>query len=305
MRFRSNFLANFFNFLGDALEDFNPAAFRFLSAVLPYATPIPVAWLTADSASTFLNFGPTVSFIFVFCLEGIGLWFTSLLVDAIVEWIRSWRNWRTLVPVLMFLLAVGSYIYLLVNLNVTLEQAKGDTNPLLSRVITLLCFLPLITGIGNGYGKLKLEQKTNTEKEKVHQEEVDARKEQEKFERELAMQKENNALALQREQIQARKDLELEKIRQKEMESSRKEAERQRKLSESVQNVPKPSESLSETFRNFPKDWRTVETLLNDTQWKYLASLNPVQVREMANIIGVSEKTITNWRSSARTRLGL
>lgn len=171
----SNFLAAIFDFIGDALERFNPAAFRFLSAVLPYLTPIPVAWLTARSASLYLHFDSTVAFIFVFCLEGIGLWFTSLLVDSVVDWVRS-RNWKSFVPVVLFFIAVISYVYLLVNLNVTLESASGNSNPVLSKVITLMCFLPLITGIGNGYYKLKLDYKTDLEESKKRKEEMEVLK---------------------------------------------------------------------------------------------------------------------------------
>ena len=170
-----NFLSDIFDWIGDALERFNPSAFKFLSALLPYLTPLPVAWLTAHSSSEFLNFIPTVSFIFVFALEGIGLWFTSLLVDAIVDWVRS-RNWKTFVPVLMFGGAVAAYVYILVSLNVTLEQAVGNQTLQLSRVITLLCFLPLLTGIGNGYYKLKLDYRTQSELSKLHQEDVEFRK---------------------------------------------------------------------------------------------------------------------------------
>jgi hypothetical protein len=174
----SNWLANIFNFFGDALERFNPAAFRFLSASLPYLTPVPVAWLTSQSAATFLHFNPQVAFIFVFSLEGIGLWFTSLLVDSVVDWVRS-KNWKSFVPVVMFAIAVVAYVYLLVNLNVTLESASGNSSPVLSKVITLMCFLPLITGIGNGYYKLKLDYKTDLEQSKRHNEEMELLKLQE------------------------------------------------------------------------------------------------------------------------------
>lgn len=162
----SNKLARIFDWLGEALEKFNPSAYRFLAALLPYLTPIPVAWLTANSSATFLHFDPGVAFIFVFSLEGIGLWFTSLLVDSIVDFIRS-RNWKTIGIVVLFGFAVTAYVYILVNLNVTLEQANttnGIYNPALSKVITLLCFLPLITGIGNGYYKLQVERKTTNER---------------------------------------------------------------------------------------------------------------------------------------------
>ena len=113
-----NILSNIFEGFGDALEKFNPSAFRFLAAFLPYATPIPVAWLTAHSSAEFLNFTPSVAFIFVFALEGIGLWFTTMLVDAVVDFVRS-RNFKAIFPVLLLGSTVAGYIFLPVSLNVT------------------------------------------------------------------------------------------------------------------------------------------------------------------------------------------
>lgn len=159
---KNNWLAKFFNDIGEVFEKFNPAAFRFLAAFLPYLTPVPVAWVSQANATKFLNLPPQVSFIFVFGLEGIGLWFTALFVDSIVTAIRS-KNWKSWGIVLLFAVAVAVYVTILVNINVIIEQSSGQTNPAYSRVITLLCFLPLITGIGNGYYKLNLESKTNIE----------------------------------------------------------------------------------------------------------------------------------------------
>lgn len=158
----TNWLADLFNKAGEVFEKFNPAAFRFLAAFLPYLTPVPVAWVSQANATKFLDLPPQVSFIFVFGLEGIGLWFTALFVDSVVTAIRS-KNWKSWGIVLMFGVAVAVYVTILVNINVIIEQSSGQSNPAYSRVITLLCFLPLITGIGNGYYKLTLESKTNIE----------------------------------------------------------------------------------------------------------------------------------------------
>lgn len=182
-------LAHTFENLGETFEKFNPALFKFLAAVLPYSTPFPVAWLTMKSAETFLGFTPLVAFTFVFGLEGMGLWFTSLFVDSIIDVIRS-RNSKTMVLVLLFGLVVSAYVFLLVNLNVTLKSSTGDSNPALERVITLLCFLPLLTGVGNGYYKWKLEQ---TAKDEINF--------QKREEREDAIRKENNELKLKSKMI--------------------------------------------------------------------------------------------------------
>ena len=178
---KTTWLADAFDWAGEVFERFNPAAFRFLAAILPYMTPFPVAWLTMRSAETFLDFTPGVAFAFVFGLEGMGLWFTSLFVDAVIDWIRS-RNAKTSALVVLFGLVVTAYVFLLVNLNVTLKTSTGNSDPALERVITLLCFLPLLTGVGNGYYKWKLEtkgaeQKVQTDakalEEKRHQEQVE------------------------------------------------------------------------------------------------------------------------------------
>lgn len=80
---------------------------------------------------------------------------------------------------------------------------------------------------------------------------------------------------------------------------------------ETSERNQKPSETsrkdenrVSETFRNFPKDWRSLEPTLTYEQTTEIAQLTPKDVRAWANQIGVSEKTITNWRTNAQTKLG-
>lgn len=182
----NNVLARLFEWLGETFEKFNPAAFRFLAAFLPYLTPFPVAWLTMKSAEQFLDFTPSVAFIFVFALEGLGLWFTSLLVDSLIDWIRN-RNIKVFSLVVLFGAVVSAYIFLLVNLNVTL---KGGSDPVLQEVITLLCFLPLLSGIGNGYYKWKLEQK-----------DLESKKTSKLDERDEKIRQEQNDLKLKRAMI--------------------------------------------------------------------------------------------------------
>lgn len=77
-------------------------------------------------------------------------------------------------------------------------------------------------------------------------------------------------------------------------------AERKEKVSEGSQ---KEDSEVSETFRNFPRDWRQLEPTLTYEQTVNLANLSSVGVREWANKIGVSERTITNWRDSAKAKL--
>jgi len=120
----------------------------------------------------------------VVSLEGMGLWFTSLFVDSIVDWIKG-KSWKNGIIVLILGFAVGVYIFLLVNLNVTLESTKGDINPVYSRVVTLLCFLPLISGIGNGYYKVQLKNTTTSEEMQTYNRALEERIRKEKSDERL------------------------------------------------------------------------------------------------------------------------
>lgn len=64
-----------------------------------------------------------------------------------------------------------------------------------------------------------------------------------------------------------------------------------------------PQGQSSESFGKFPKDWRSLEPTLTREQVIQIAQLNAPQMREWANEIGVTEKTISNWRQSAREKL--
>jgi len=176
---KTTVLAEWIEKIGVTFEKANPAMFTFLAAVLPYSTPIPVAWLTMHNASEFLGFPPSVAFIFVFGLEGMGLWFTSLFVDSVVDWIQS-RNWKSSSIVLIFGAVVTAYVVLLVNLNVTLEITSGNVNPAYSRIVTLLCFLPLLTGVGNGYYKMKVVHKSEVMTEKERKQTLEEKTQKEK-----------------------------------------------------------------------------------------------------------------------------
>lgn len=92
-------------------------------------------------------------------------------------------------------------------------------------------------------------------------------------------------------------------LKQIKREKAEKVSESRTKVSESGGKNGSEKEKLSETFRNFPKDWRSLEPMLTYEQKVKIAELSPQDVREWAGAIGVTEKTITNWRSNARNML--
>lgn len=179
MKRYTNFLAYIFDWVGEVFEHLSPAMFRTLAGLLPYLSPLPVAWLTSHSATRFLGFPPSISVILVIVVEGIGLWVTTEAVDSVVVFVRS-RNAKTLLLVMMFLVVIAFYIALLISLNVSLERAVGHVEPIYSWILMLICFLPLITGVMNGYRKVSLETKTEIQIAKERQMEIEEKRHQEK-----------------------------------------------------------------------------------------------------------------------------
>lgn len=263
--------------MGDSIEAFGPSIYRILAATLPYATPFPVAWLTMRSAELFLGFESWVAFIFVYGLEGIGIWFTGLFVEAVVDFIKS-RNMKTFLLVLIFGAVVAAYVTILVRLNVTLKTSTGTVNPGLSQVITLLCFLPLLTGVGNGYYKLKLESKRE-EKLSKEQERSDKLSDKE-WKRSI-----------------------IEKKLSYEMETSSKLSNGTKKVSGNFQKVSADLSNLVETFQQHSGDWRKFSGNLSRPQLEQLARLTPEEMKEISDCTGYTYKTISNWRSNASQRL--
>jgi len=149
----------------DIFETATPSVFAVLAAILPYLSPFPIAFYTASKAEIYLGFTPVVAGIFVFVLEGLGVWSTTAFVDSIVDAIRS-RNSKTIFMVIFLGFVVGAYLWILVNLNVRLETALGEISEELATIITLICFLPALSGVMNGIWKLKLEHKTEVQKTK-------------------------------------------------------------------------------------------------------------------------------------------
>jgi hypothetical protein len=260
----TNFLAKMLDWLREVFEHASPSVFSLFAALLPYLSPLPVAVMTAESSETYLGFTPQVAGVFVFVLEGLGLWTTTMLVDSVVDFIRS-RNWKNVFNIVIFLCVVVIYVFILINLNVSLEITSGNSDPIYSRILTLICFLPLISGVMNGYWKLKLEHKT-----------------------EMAEQRALEELHYQ----QARAD---KKERWKV----------KHELSNGNGNLPESPKKVSTPQESFQKvsSWRKVKGKLSRKDLERLANATPEQMQQWAAETGMTYKTISNWRTNAKNEL--
>lgn len=145
--------------IAKTIEDANPAIFALLATLLPFLTPFPIAALTAISAETYLFDGHvTISWIFVAVLEGLGLLVTSYLTDAVLKYIGS-KNTREIWKITLLGVVTVVYIAILIGLNVQLKAANSEADPAYLLIITLMCFLPLISGVLYGYAKFNRDTK--------------------------------------------------------------------------------------------------------------------------------------------------
>lgn len=168
-----------FQGLTEIIHAASPSIFSFVETTLPYTTPMPIALISAASATTFFGLHGFGAFLFVYSLEGIGLVSTSKLVETIVDFIRG-RNAKTFIMIVTLIIAVAVYITILVSLNVKIHTEIVDDN--FAQALTLICYLPLIAGVLNGLGLVKIEHLDSVNKnreieEKHYQEKREDRKE--------------------------------------------------------------------------------------------------------------------------------
>lgn len=162
--------------IAKGIEDANPAIFALLATLLPFLTPFPIAALTAISAETYLFSGHVaISWIFVAVLEGLGLLVTSYLTDAVLKYIGS-KNTREIWKIFLLGVVTVVYIAILIGLNVQLKAANSEADPAYLLIITLMCFLPLISGVLYGYAKFNRDTKAKESSDEEYNRKLEEKK---------------------------------------------------------------------------------------------------------------------------------
>jgi hypothetical protein len=98
-------------------------------------------------------------------------------------------------------------------------------------------------------------------------------------------------------------------LEEKHYQEAREDKKERWKLSKELSNgngkFPESSEKVSTPVESFQKvsDWRKVRTKLSRKQLESLANASPAEMQEMASRAGVTYKTISNWRQSAKKEL--
>src|SRR5215216_4487537 len=77
-------LVALFDGIKNAVDHANPSLFALVATLLPFALPLPVAFMTSHSALTFFHWDPWAANVLGFGLEGLGLLVWVKLVDAYI-----------------------------------------------------------------------------------------------------------------------------------------------------------------------------------------------------------------------------
>lgn len=175
-------LVSLFDGVKNAVDHANPSLFALVATLLPFALPLPVAFMTAHSAQQFFNWQPWAANTLGFGLEGLGLLAWVKLVDSVLDHVKS-NNEKVSNVVFMYGVVALIYELLLLFINVVLAQREGaDWRYIV--VLACVCLLPALSAMLYGHQRRMVEiqlererQEKRTQAERLRQERRQDRKE--------------------------------------------------------------------------------------------------------------------------------
>lgn len=175
-------LVTIFDGAKSAIDHASPSLFALIAVLLPYAIPLPVAFMTAESARHFFGWGPRESFILGFGLEGLGLLVWVKLADSIVIGVTS-ANEKIENYITFLWGSAIAYEILLISLNVILALKEG-ADVIYAITLLLVCLLPALSAVMYGLHKRETNAQIAQERtdaaalaEKIRQEQREERRE--------------------------------------------------------------------------------------------------------------------------------
>lgn len=156
-------LVSFFDGLKNAVEHANPSLFSLVATLLPFALPLPVAFMTSNSAQHFFKWEVWSSNTLGFGLEGLGLLAWVKLVDAVLDHVRS-NNEKVSNVVLMYGAVAVVYEIVLLFINVILAKQEGADWRYIT-VLACICLLPALSAMVYGHQKQQIEVQLERERQ--------------------------------------------------------------------------------------------------------------------------------------------
>ncbi|MDQ3004159.1 MAG: hypothetical protein M3R47_02055 [Chloroflexota bacterium] len=156
-------LVSLFDGVKNAIDHANPSLFALVATALPFALPLPVAFMTAHSARTFFSWDPWAANVLGFGLEGLGILVWVKLTDGIIASVTSQNEKVENYVTFLWCVAIA-YEAVLILLNVILAVREG-ANILYAVTLLLICFLPALSaamyGLSESARKKKSRRKRN------------------------------------------------------------------------------------------------------------------------------------------------
>lgn len=179
--------------LRNTTDHASPSFHGLVAALLPFATPAPVAYLSARSATQFFEWDAGMAWVLAICVEGLGLVAWVSTAEAYLENKEQRIFWT-------FLGVASIYEVLLIALNVGLMVQDG-AGKLYAFVLLLVCLLPALSAFFFGYNKLNAEARIakakaekQAEEERLRQERRADRKEAQALKTQYAADAKQEAL---------------------------------------------------------------------------------------------------------------
>lgn len=156
-------LVSLFDGVKQAVDHSNPSLFSLVATLLPFALPLPVAFMTSHSAQTFFAWEPWAANVLGFGLEGLGLLVWVKLVDSIVARVNSSN--QKVDDYVSFLWGVAiAYEALLIVINVVLALRDG-ADFIYALALLLISLLPALSAAM--YGLHRRETVAQLERERL------------------------------------------------------------------------------------------------------------------------------------------
>ena len=190
-------LVSLFDGVKNAVDHSNPSLFALVATLLPFALPLPVAFMTSHSARQFFGWDPWAANVLGFGLEGLGLLVWVKLVDGIIAQVQS-KNEKIENFVGFMWVVAAAYEMLLVIINVVLALNDG-ANLLYALALLLVCLLPALSAAM--YGLHRRETIGLLERERLEAKEREERDHQEALELAERIRQERREDALKRAEL--------------------------------------------------------------------------------------------------------
>ncbi len=139
----SRSLVTLFDGVKSAIDHANPSLFGLVATLLPFALPLPVAFMTSHSAMKFFGWDRWAANVLGFGLEGLGLLVWVKLVDGIIA--RTQSTNEKVADFVNFLWGVAiAYEAVLILVNVILAWQDG-VSLIYGLTLLLICALPALS----------------------------------------------------------------------------------------------------------------------------------------------------------------